>query len=91
MSEIYALGVFRIPIEPEQAAEFGKAWREFAEKFGDFEGYVYVAKPDENREVALLNSVVDILQQIEELEGAVEAESQFVEALLEDEDWGDEE
>jgi len=87
MSELYAFGVFRIPVK--RISEVPEAWEEFREKFKDrkgFEEHVFIAKPDENREVALLNAVVDILAEIEELEGAVEAESQFVEAVLEG-DW----
>jgi len=87
MSEIYALGVFRIPLS--DVKKFERAWQEFVKNFGDFDGHVFIAKADENRETQLINSVVEILNKIEELGVAVEAEAQFVEAFLEEADSND--
>ncbi len=89
----FAYGIFRIPLHgQEELLKFREKWREFLDSFE------VTREPDEStmihtavvksmwdgKDVKLIDAVLDVIY---ELEVAVEAESQFVEAILEDDDW----
>jgi len=87
----WAYGVFKIPLYGDEVRKFPEKWREFLDAFKDKEGQdfhtVVVKSQWDDKEAKLIDAVLDILGELFELETAVEAESQFVEALLEDDDW----
>ena len=92
----FAYGIFKIPLKGEEELfKFREKWREFLDSFEA------TREPDEStmihtavvksmwdgKDVKLIDAVLDVIYELEELEVAVEAESQFVEAILEDDDW----